>query len=114
VPIIQEWFRMPASTRYEDLAALLGRACRIRSLDREGDAVEFDGVLAEVGERRERQGYEQFVLLFKVDESGRPQQGNYAITFDGEDSRDIFLVPVAREGAQVAYEAVFNRSAVPA
>lgn len=105
---------MPASMRYEDLSALLGRACRIRSLDREGEAVEFAGALVEVGERRERQGFEQFVLLFKVDEPGRPQQGNYTILFDGEEDRGIFLVPVAREGAQVAYEAVFNRVAATA
>jgi hypothetical protein len=105
---------MPASMGYEDLLALLGRACRVRALDREGGAVDLDGVLAEVGERRERQGYEQFALLFKVEESGVPHQGNYAVLFDGEDAREIFLVPVARAGAQVAYEAVFNRSAVPA
>lgn len=97
--------------RYEDLSALLGRACGIRSLDREGDAVELVGVLAEVGERRERNGYEQFALLFKVTEPGVPQQGNYAVAFDGHDPRDIFLVPVARDGMQVAYEAVFNRTA---
>jgi hypothetical protein len=100
--------------RYEDLSALQGRACRIRSLDREGDAVELAGVLAEIGERRERQGYEQFALLFKVDEPGVPQQGNYAVVFEGEDARDIFLVPVAREGARIAYEAVFNRTVVAA
>jgi hypothetical protein len=102
---------MPASMRYEELSALLGRACRVRSLDREGDAVELVGTLAEVGERRERQGYEQFALLFKVDEPGAPQQGNYAVVFEGEEPRGIFLVPVAREGTQVVYEAVFNRAA---
>jgi len=58
--------------------------------------------------------FEQFVLLFKVDEPGRPQQGNYTLLFDGEADRRIFLVPVAREGAQVAYEAVFNRVAATA
>lgn len=102
---------MPASMRYEDLSALIGRDCRIRSLDREGDMVELAGVLAEVGERRVRQGYEQFALLFKVIEAGMPQQGNYTVSFDGEDARDIFLVPVARDGGQVAYEAVFSRTA---
>ena len=104
---------MPAPMRYEDLSALLGRPCRVRSLDREGAAVELVGALAEVGERRERQGYEQFALLFKVEEPGAPQQGNYAVVFEGEEARDIFLVPVAREGTQIAYEAVFNRTAVP-
>jgi hypothetical protein len=105
---------MPASMRHEDLSALLGRACRIRSLDREGEVVELAGVLAEVGERRERQGFEQFALLFKVDEPGRPQQANYAVMFDGEETRDIFLVPISREGVQVTYEAVFNRAAATA
>ena len=100
---------MPASMRYEDLSILLGRACRVRSLDREGGAVELAGVLAEVGERRERQGYEQFAVLFKVDEPGVPQQGSYAIVFEGDEARDIFLVPVAREDMQTTYEAVFNR-----
>jgi hypothetical protein len=52
--------------------------------------------------------------LFKVDEPGVPQQGNYAVVFEGEDARDIFLVPVAREGARIAYEAVFNRTVVAA
>lgn len=102
---------MPASMRYEDLAALTGRDCRVRPLDREGDVAERSGVLVEVGERRVRQGYEQFALLFKVSEVGMPHQGNYAITFDGEDARDIFMVPVARDGGHVAYEAVFNRTA---
>ncbi|WP_395684409.1 DUF6916 family protein [Dokdonella sp.] len=101
---------MPASMRHEDFSALLGRACRVRSLDREGGAVELVGTLAEVGERRERQGYEQFALLFKVEEPGVPQQGSYAVEFDGEDAREIFLVPVAREGLRIAYEAVFNRA----
>lgn len=105
---------MTASMRYEDLSALLGRPCRIRSLDREGEAVELVGVLADVGARREQQGFEQFALLFKVEEPGRPQQGNHAVEFDGDDARDIFLVPVAREGAQVLYEAVFNRAVVVA
>ncbi len=102
---------MTASMRYEDLSALQGRACRIRSLDREGDAVELVGVLAEVGERREQRGYEQFALLFKADEPGHPQQGNYEVEFDGDEARWIFLVPVAREGARIVYEAVFNRTA---
>jgi hypothetical protein len=100
--------------RYEDLSALLGRACRIRSLDRDGEPVELAGALVEIGERRERQGFEQFALLFKVEEPGRPQQANYIVEFDGEEERGIFLVPIAREGAQVAYEAVFNRVAATA
>ncbi|HEU4612081.1 MAG TPA: hypothetical protein VFS15_08390 [Kofleriaceae bacterium] len=102
---------MPASMRYEDLSALVGRDCRVRALDRGDDAAELAGVLVEVGERRVRQGYEQFALLFKVAEAGMPQQGIYAVRFDGEDARDIFLVPVGREGGATAYEAVFNRTA---
>lgn len=99
---------------YEDLSALVGRVCRIRALDRGEDASELAGVLVEVGERRVRQGYEQFALLFRVVETGMPQQGNYAVRFDGEDARDIFLVPVGRDGDGIAYEAVFNRTATAA
>jgi hypothetical protein len=101
---------MSASMRYEDLLALRGRDCRLQPLGDDA-AVELHAVLADVGERRERQGYEQFALVFRAQESGEPQQCIYAVTFDGDEAREMFLVPIGREGAQVSYEACFNRSA---
>jgi|GEM_PF-6737451 len=101
---------MPASMHYDAFAALAGKACRLESLDREGPAVDLPAVLVEVGERKERYVYEQFALLFKATEAGWPQQGNYRVTFEGDDPREIFLVPVARSGDQVDYEAVFYRT----
>ena len=99
---------MTASMRHEDFAALAGRTCRLTPSPAADGAGELAGTLSEVGERRERQGYEQFALLFRAD--GEPRQGLYDVVFDGEPARAIFLVPVGIEGGQVVYEACFNRA----
>jgi hypothetical protein len=99
---------MSASMRYEDLLALSGRECRLSLLDAQ-PAIELSAVLAEVTDRRERQGYEQFSLLFRASEQGAPQQGIYSVSFDGDEARECFLVPIGREGDEVSYEACFNR-----
>ncbi|MBA8885389.1 DUF6916 family protein [Dokdonella fugitiva] len=98
---------MTASMRHEDFAALAGRPCRLIAQPEDGGG-ERTGVLSDVEERRERQGYEQFALLFRAD--GAPQQGLYDVVFDGEPVRQIFLVPIGIEGGQVVYEACFNRA----
>jgi hypothetical protein len=100
---------MTASMRHEDFAALAGRTCRLIPKNAD-DGAERAGMLSEVSERRERQGYEQFALLFRAD--GAPQQGLYNIVFEGEPAHEIFLVPVGIEGGQVVYEACFNRAIV--
>jgi uncharacterized protein DUF6916 len=101
---------MPESMRYEDFLARRASDCSLRCSA--GDAAEqaFPAVLAEVGERGQRQGYEHFSLLFHAETAATPQQGSYAVTFADGVCWEIFLVPVAREGARVVYEAVFNRT----
>lgn len=102
---------MPASMLYDDLLALQGCGCRLRRLGA-GDegADDLPATLWQVGERRRRGDCEEFSLLFHVAASGMPRQGLYGVTFDGDDTREMFLVPVGREGTQVIYEASFNRS----
>jgi len=97
---------MSASMSHEDLSRLQGRSCRLRASEGGG---ELTAVLAEVGERRERQGYEHFSLLFHVQQADAPRQGLYVVAIDGEPEREMFLVPVGRDGSQVTYEACFNR-----
>ena len=101
---------MPASMLYDDLLALHGRDCR---LSRAGDdgGEDLVATLTQVGERRRRGEWEEFSLLFRVAVSGLPRQGLYNVMFDGDDAREMFLVPVGREGAHVVYEASFNRIA---
>lgn len=102
---------MPESMRYEDFLAQLARECSLRYSVGDASEPAFPAVLAEVGERRERQGFELFSLLFHAQTAGTPQQGNHAVAFADGVSWDIFLVPIAREGTRVVYEAIFNRAA---
>jgi hypothetical protein len=96
---------MHASMHHEDFRKLQGRPCMLRA----GDGVELPAVLAEVGERRERQGFEQFSLLFRARQEDAPQQGLYRVAIEGEAEGELFLVPIGRDGDQVSYEACFNR-----
>ncbi len=95
-----------ASMRHENLSRLQGRVGSVRHV--EGGA-EMPATLADVGERLERQGFEQFSLLFQVQQAGEPRQGLHAVVIEGEPVGEMFLVPVARNGDQVSYEACFNR-----
>lgn len=70
----------------------------------------LSGVLSEVGERGERGGYEQFSLMFHAEEGSGAHQGMYAVDFDDGVRWNLFLVPVQRDGTQIAYEACFNRA----
>lgn len=102
---------MTAPPSYAELQARRAQACALNyvvAADAQ-DAAQA-GVLAEVGTRSERSGYEQFSLLFRT--QGAPRQGNYAVTFADGMRCDVFLVPVAREGEQIVYEACFNRQIV--
>ena len=99
---------MSASMRYEDLLALQGRECQLHLLDAQ-QAIDLSALLTEVTVRRERQGYEQFSLLFRARATEMPQQGIYSVSFDGDEARECFLVPIGREGDEVSYEACFNR-----
>lgn len=100
---------MSGSMRYEEFKARVGSACMLGCVAGDARQPAFPAVLAEVGERTQRQAYEGFSMLFRGEPPGAPQQGTHAVTFDDGLSCEIFLVPVAREGAIVAYEAVFNR-----
>jgi hypothetical protein len=98
---------MTAFPSHAEFRARLAQAC---SLHLAGAPAPLDGVLAEVGDRREHSGYEQFSLLFHAD--GPPRQGTYAVTFADGRHWELFLVPVAQEGARIVYEACFNRETV--
>lgn len=102
---------MTALPSYAELQARREQACALNyvvAADAK-DAAQ-SGVLSEVGARSEHSGYEQFSLLFRV--HGAPRQGNYAVTFADGMRCDVFLVPVAREGEQIVYEACFNRRTI--
>lgn len=100
---------MTALPSYAELQARREQACALSYAADAQDAAQ-SGVLSEVGARSERSGYEQFSLLFRV--HGAPRQGNYAVTFADGMRCDVFLVPVAREGEQIVYEACFNRRTI--
>lgn len=102
---------MSEATRYEDFLAHAASTCKLRldAGDASGPGPELRALLAEVGARSERQGFEVFSLLFHV-ETGMPQQGMHAVSFDDGTRMEMFLVPIGREGAMIVYEAVFNRS----
>lgn len=103
---------MSEAMRYEDFLARQASRCDLRL--GVGDAAEaaFQAMLSEVGERKERQGFENFMLLFRAEPAGAPQQGMHVVTFTDGVQQEIFLVPVARAGEQVDYEAIFNRAIV--
>lgn len=103
---------MSGSLRYEDFLARLASDCSLRCSAGGDEEPVLPAVLAEVGERRERQGFEVFALLFHALTPGTPQQGSHSVTFGDGVSWDIFLVPIAREGTRVVYEAIFNRAVV--
>jgi hypothetical protein len=105
---------MATSMHYDEILARRALPCTLRFVSAQGgDEVVLPGLLAEVGARREQAGFEQFSMLFRVTSAGGPRQGTYAVTFADATSWEMFLVPVQREGADIVYEACFNRS-VPA
>lgn len=101
---------MSDAMRYEDFLTRKASSCGLRFGVGEAAEAAFQAVLSEVGERKERQGFENFTLLFRAEPAGAPQQGIHVVTFADGVQQEIFLVPVARAGAQVDYEAIFNRA----
>jgi hypothetical protein len=101
---------MSDALRYEEFRARLASECSLRYVDAGAAGPGMSAVLAEVGERRERQGFEWFSLLFHVDGVEAPQQGSHVVRFADGVQLEVFLVPIAREGARMVYEAVFNRA----
>jgi len=95
---------------YQNLKDRQAQPCTLRYV---GDAsvVEADiaAVLLDVGERRLRNGYEQFALLFRVADGGVPRQGVYAVTLSALPTEEWFLVPVGQNSDGILYEATFNR-----
>ncbi len=102
---------MSDALRYEEFRARLSSECSVRYGDAGAAGPDFPAVLAEVGERREQQGFESFSLLFHVDNVAAPQQGSHVVRFADGVQLDVFLVPIARDGTRLVYEAVFNRKA---
>lgn len=49
-----------------------------------------------------------FVLLFAVDDPTPRGQGSYMLAHPARGTVELFLVPVARDGDSILYEAVFN------
>ena len=95
---------------YEEFAARLAQPCRFAQLIHDVEQPSRAAVLHRVGERRERSGYEQFTLIFHVEAHDAPQQGMHAVTFADGMRWEIFVVPIARLAAGIAYEACYNRS----
>lgn len=100
---------MSDALRYEEFRARLAGECSLRYGDLDANGPSLPAVLAEVGERREQQGFESFALLFHVENAEAPQQGSHVVTFADGVQLEIFLVPIARDGKRLIYEAVFNR-----
>ncbi|RYD14695.1 MAG: hypothetical protein EOP90_12150 [Lysobacteraceae bacterium] len=101
---------MADALRYEEFRARLASECSVRYGDADATGPSLPAVLAEVGERREQQGFESFALLFHVENVEAPQQGSHVVRFADGTELDVFLVPIARDGARLVYEAVFNRA----
>lgn len=101
---------MSDALRYEEFLAHLASDCSLRYIADDGSGPSLPAVLAEVGERRERQHFEVFSLLFHV-ECDVPAQGMHEVAFDDGFATELFLVPVGREGEKFVYEAIFNRRA---
>lgn len=95
---------------YADIHARREQACTLRSLSDADAAPALEAVLASVGERTEHAGYERFSLFFRADQGSGARQGTYAVGFSDGTRWDMFLVPIERAGAQIVYQACFNRS----
>jgi hypothetical protein len=101
---------MASMLTYQQFAARLGHPCTVRLLVEPDDgSAAIAAVLHQVGERRARDRYEQFALLFRREDAHAPQQGLYEVRFADAEPMALLLVPVARDGAAVHYEACFNR-----
>jgi len=99
---------MTALPSYAEFQARREQACALNYVvSADAHDAPQPGVLAEIGARSERAGYEQFSVLFRV--HGAPRQGNYAVTFADGLRWEVFLVPIAREDEQIVYEACFYR-----
>jgi hypothetical protein len=100
---------------YDEILAHRAQSCTLQYLaSAPGEEPAKAAMLAEVSDRLAREGFEQFSMLFSVAESGAPRQGTYAVTFADATAWEIFLVPVRRQGADVFYEACFNRDVADA
>ncbi|MEO6689154.1 MAG: hypothetical protein ABIS07_13915 [Dokdonella sp.] len=97
---------------YDEILARRGQSCTLEYLTAQPGLEPADAAsLAEVSERVASAAFEQFSLLFRVPQPGAARQGTYAVAFADGVNWEMFLVPVRREGADVLYEACFNREA---
>jgi hypothetical protein len=65
--------------------------------------------LIQVEEHRATEQAESFSLLFLAPAGAPPVQRIYRLEHERLGELDLFLVPVARDGQGLYYEAVFNR-----
>jgi hypothetical protein len=72
-----------------------------------GPALELE--LIKVEEHQAGPGVESFSLLFRAPGGAPPVQRIYRLTHEQLGELDLFLVPVARDGQGLYYEAVFNQ-----
>ena len=98
---------------YDEILAHRTQSCTLQYLTVAGGVEEAisGAVLSEVSELVASAGFEQFSLLFRVPQPGAARQGTYAVAFADGVNWEVFLVPVRREGADLFYEACFNREA---
>ena len=105
---------MAALPSYAEIRARQAQPCMLRHGSGQAtDDRPIAALLAEVDERREGGGCEQFSLFFSATEPGQPRQGIHTVTFADAAIWEVFLVPVRRDGEQVVYEACFNRMLAP-
>ena len=100
---------------YDEILAYRAQSCTLRYLTAApGEEPTSAAVLDEVSDRLAREGFEQFSLLFSAAASGVPRQGTYSVAFADATTWEVFLVPVRRHGAEVFYEACYNREVAAA
>lgn len=97
---------------YDEIFAHRAQSCTLQYLTAAGGGEEASSVavLAEVSDRVVSAEFEQFSMLFRVPPPDAARQGTYAVAFADGVNWEVFLVPIRREGADVFYEACFNRN----
>jgi len=97
------------ATTQRDFAELVG--VRFQAQDQgSGRELELQLVAVEQGPPA-GPGYEQFSVIFRAEDDHDPAQGMCLLQAEGVATLMLTVVPIAREGDAVVYEAAFSRIA---